>query len=216
MTRRVFQLYQRHRIINVNLNALGAGLLAILISKVPVLWAAQWIGPEHKLTIAIAAAIIDAIADVLIYFLLHWLANHWRPIKPRHTLDQPDTRFWKNATLVQFERIMFTPAFYIIAVGGMWALQHAGMSASWAFVVAFTAGILTTRAIHTAWCLRTGRFKPVPLSDLDPRIPWPCDLPHPADTEPQRPELADKPESPDRKRTAGGPMIEAFENREHL
>lgn len=212
MTRRVFQLYQRHRIINVNLNAAGAGLLAVIISKIPVLWVANWIGPEHKLVISLAAAVIDGIADVLIFFSLHWIANHWRPIAPRHTLDQPDIGFWRGATIVQFERLMFTPAFYIVAIGGMWGLQLAGMSASWAFVVAFSAGIMTTRTIHTIWCLRTGRFKPVPLCDLNPRIPWPSDLPHPSDAEPQRPEL----EKRKRRSKPDGPMLEAFESREQI
>ncbi|RMH10880.1 MAG: hypothetical protein D6695_10610, partial [Planctomycetota bacterium] len=37
MTRRVFRLYQRHKLININVNVAAAGLLAILVAKYPVL-----------------------------------------------------------------------------------------------------------------------------------------------------------------------------------
>ncbi len=163
MPKRVFTFYQRHRIVNVNLNIIGGGLLAIALSKFPVLWVTAWIGPEHKFINSIVAAIIDGIADIIIYFGLHWIANRWRPIKPNKDSDKPDESFWREATLVQFERLALTPAFYVIAIGGMWGLQHLDMPASWAFVLAFSAAIIITRLAHTAWCLKTGRFEPIPL-----------------------------------------------------
>lgn len=176
MPGRIFRYYQRHRIVNVNLNIIGAGLLAVAVAKWPVHWVSGWIGAEYKLINSIIAALIDGVADILIYFLLHWVANHWRPFKPQHERDHPDTSFWKNASLVQFERLTLTPAFYVIAIGGMWGLQHAGMRASWAFVLSFSVGLIVTRIAHTYWGLRTGRFQPIPMrsarsaprSDADP------------------------------------------------
>ena len=190
MPKRAFKFYQRHLLVNVNLNIIGAGFLGIAISKFPVLWVTGWIGAEHKLINSVVAAVIDAIADVAIYYALHWVANQWRPIKPAREHELPQVGFWRHATLIQFERLMFTPAFYVIAIGGMWALQHAGVSASWAFVLAFSAAILVTRLIHTLWCLHTGRFKWIPLSEWDPR--------------------------PERERPAPEPLLEQVESREHL
>lgn len=165
MPRRAFRFYQRHRIVNVNLNIVGAGLLAVLIAKWPVHWVTGWIGAEYKLINSIVAAFIDGIVDIGLYFVLHWVANHWRPIRPQHERDKPDDHgsFWKNATLVQFERLTLTPAFYVIAIGGMWGLQHAGVRASWAFVISFSVGLIVTRIAHTYWGLRTGRFEKIPL-----------------------------------------------------
>lgn len=165
MPTRLFQFYQRHRIINVNLNIIGAGLLAVAIAKWPVHHLSEWVGLEHKLINSVIAALVDGAVDIAIYFALHWLANHWRPFKPQRAEDEPEdhAKFWKNATLIQFERIALTPAFYVVAIGGMWALQHAGMHAGWAFVAAFSSAIVVTRVAHTVWGLRTGRFQPLPI-----------------------------------------------------
>lgn len=153
----ILSLYQRKRIININVNVIVAGLLAILVAKYPVLIVTEWIGSEHKLINAFVAAGIDAIADILIYFVLHWLANHWkRPAGPKLA---PSRSFWRDVTLIQFERIILTPAFYVVAIGGMWGLQHLGMTPSWSFVIAFSAAIILTRVIHTIWGLKTGRFR---------------------------------------------------------
>lgn len=173
MPGRAFRFYQRHRIVNVNLNIVGAGLLAVLLAKWPVHVVTGWVGEEHKFANSVIAAFLDGIADILIYFMLHWVANHWRPLSPRHEHDEPDApgAFWKNATLVQFERLTLTPAFYVIAIGGMWGLQHAGFGASWAFVLSFSVGLIVTRVMHTWWGLRTGRFEPIPLKTGPARTP---------------------------------------------
>lgn len=168
MISRLFQYYQRKRILNINLNIVLAGLLAILIAKYPVLLMSRWIGAEHKLINSLLAGVIDAVADALIYFLLHWVANHCKPAS-----DKPPglaRNFWRDASLVQVERLILTPPFYVVAVGGMYGLQHAGITASWSFVYSFTAAIILTRIIHTIWGLRTGRFKdfaPVPGKNPD-------------------------------------------------
>ena len=59
-----------------------AGLAAVLIAKWPVKFMADWIGEERKFTIALAAYVIDMVVDFMVYFSLHWLANHWKPGKP--------------------------------------------------------------------------------------------------------------------------------------
>ncbi len=165
MTGRAFRFYQRHRIVNVNLNIVGAGLLAVIIAKWPVHVVTGWVGDEYKFINSVIAAVIDGVVDIGLYFVLHWIANHWRASRPEHDIDEPDkpASFWREASLVQFERLTLTPAFYVIAIGGMWGLQHAGMRASWAFVLSFSAGLVVTRIAHTWWGLRSGRFERIPL-----------------------------------------------------
>lgn len=165
MARQLFHLYQRKRIINVNVNIIVAGLVAVALSKYPVHWMSLAIGPGHQWLKALLAGAIDAAVDIALYFVLHWVANHWKPLKPatpkdkRHHESDPGS-FWKNASLIQAERYLLSPIFYIIAMGGMWTLaSQAGIRESWAFVIAFSSAIIVTRAIHTAWCLWTGRFE---------------------------------------------------------
>ena len=149
-----FRFYQRHKILNINVNIVAAGLLAILAAKWPVKWVSELFGEAHKVYIVVAAAIIDGIADVLIYYVLHWVANHWRPLKASHKRDTADDhrKFFRNATLVQFERMALTPVYYGVAMGLMYYLaEHRGYSDHWAFVCGFATGIVVTRILHTSY-----------------------------------------------------------------
>lgn len=159
---RLFHLYQRSRVFNINFNVVAAGLLAILIAKYPVALVSTWIGPEHKFLITICAAVLDMIADVLLYYGLHWLANHWRPASRRPKVRKSRRAFFKDATLIQFERAILSPLYYVIAGGLMYLLQHMGIKPSWAFVWGFASAIIVTRIVHTIWGYRTGRFKSDP------------------------------------------------------
>lgn len=173
MPERVFKLYQRHKLININVNVAAAGLLAIVVAKYPVHLLdgviTRHVGGGHALLKSIGAAVVDGIADVIIYYALHWLANHWRPFGAKHVSDSPDDarHFFRNATLVQFERLVLSPVFYGISVGLMWALQKfADIQASWAFVLAFCSGILVTRILHSIYMIQTGRVDVPKLSYL--------------------------------------------------
>lgn len=162
MPQRVFKFYQRKRVVNINLNIVAAGFLAIALAKFPIMYIGNWIGPEHKLIIAAIAYVVDTVFDVLVYYALHWVANHWNPNGhlPKHDDRPKSRRFMHDATRIQAERMALVPIFIIIGPGGMWALQKfADISHSWAFVIAFVTAIITTRIIHTAWGLRTGTFK---------------------------------------------------------
>ena len=162
MPQRVFKFYQRKRVVNINLNIVAAGFLAIALAKFPIMYIGNWIGPEHKLIIAAIAYVVDTVFDVLVYYALHWVANHWNPNGhlPKHDDRPKSRRFMHDATRIQAERMALVPIFILIGPGGMWALQKfADISHSWAFVIAFVTAIITTRIIHTAWGLRTGTFK---------------------------------------------------------
>lgn len=168
MPARLFRLYQRKKIINVNVNIVAAGLLAIVIAAWPVEVVARLIeeqmGPGHAWLKSIAAGAIDGLVDIGIYFLLHWVANHWKPLRPRCEADRRhharEENFWKTATFIQAERYLLSPIFYVIAMGGMWLLHtQLHMREGAAFVVSFSCAIVVTRIIHTIWGLRNGRFR---------------------------------------------------------
>lgn len=162
MPKRAFHFYQRKRVVNINLNILAAGLLSIAIAKYPVWLISDWIGPHHKLLISVIAYVLDTAIDVSMYYGLHWIANHWNPRgnHPEEEAIPRSRKFMRDATRIQAERMALVPIFMVVAMGGMWALQHyMSMSASWAFVAAFISAMLLTRIVHTFWGYHSGTFK---------------------------------------------------------
>lgn len=159
---RFFKFYQRKRVVNINLNILAAGFLAIALAKFPVMLIGDWIGPEHKFVITVIAYLVDTVLDVVVYYALHWVANHWNPDGhlPKHDDRPKSRRFVQDATRIQAERMALMPVYIVIGPGGMWALQKFyDVSHSWAFVIAFVSAIIATRIIHTIVGLRTGTFR---------------------------------------------------------
>lgn len=160
MSRRLLQLYQRKRIININLNVIAAGLLAIACTK-GVIWLVYLLAPRSPAWLFTTIALVsDMVFDVVIYYALHWCANHTKPILRRGEVARPKPpAFLKDATLIQFERALLAPIYYILAGALMHILQDLGWTPGWAMVAAFTTGLMTTRFLHTAMGLYTGSFK---------------------------------------------------------
>jgi hypothetical protein len=159
MPTRLFHHYQRRRVININVNVTTAGILALALAKFPVGWTAELIGREHKLMIAVAAYGIDMVFDALVYFALHWLANHWKPGEPEPLNQARVGLFFRDALTVQAERMVLVPVFALIAIGGMWVLQHqTDLKVGWIFVITYLTAILITRVLHTIMGYRTGSF----------------------------------------------------------
>lgn len=165
---RLFSLYQRKRVININANIVVASLLALALAKFPVQWFGEWVGREHELLIAVVTYVIDLSVDATVYFALHWVANHWKPSKP----SSPDTpaqpkptdetrikRFIIDALHVQAERAMLVPIFALVAIGGhSLLLHHTDLTIGWAFVLSYLTALCVTRVIHTVVGYRTGSF----------------------------------------------------------
>ena len=173
MSRRLFKLYQRKRIININVNIVVAGLVAVALSKFPVHWMSQAIGPGLQWLKAILAALIDASVDVALYFVLHWVANHWRPLKAktekeRRTLEADPGSFWKEATLIQAERYLLSPIFYIIAMSLLCSHLSHGVQAMFQTLgwrSQKTAGLLDKLSLAYAAVIWIG-FVSIPASIL--------------------------------------------------
>ncbi|HLP83103.1 MAG TPA: hypothetical protein VK157_02035, partial [Phycisphaerales bacterium] len=78
------RLYSR-RIVNVNVNIIAAGLLALVVTAVFmhyfVDWQwheviARWTTLNSKVVITATTFLVDLIADLAVYYVLHWYANH--------------------------------------------------------------------------------------------------------------------------------------------
>jgi len=150
------RLYGR-RIINVNLNVLIAGTLALL----PTLWIVSLtreLGIDNKFAITAITFASDLVFDVVIYFVLHWLANHlprrWGKVSSK---AYQHLSFVRDATLVQFERMLMAPVLYTVALGLQNFLMHYGIGREWATVWGFAVGLAITRTMHTFWMLRAER-----------------------------------------------------------
>lgn len=168
------RLYAR-RIVNINVNIILAGVLAMGLTLIPVYFSRRF--TDHKATIIAVTFISDIIFDVIIYYALHWVANHMPKRKPGAAIA--DLSFLKDASLVQFERALLAPVYYGVAMTTQYVLlhpHHSGPLASFirtltgqpadvpamfsreaATATALIFGILSTRILHTMWMLRQER-----------------------------------------------------------
>lgn len=156
MVQRIRQLYAR-RIVNINVNIVAAGLLA-LIPLTGVVHLATRFGVTNKWTISAITFVADIIFDVLIYLALHWWANHTpsrepRPIEFLHR----NLGFIKSATLIQFERAALMPLLYGFALGLQRLLMHWEWRPETATIIGFLVGIGLNRVLHTIWMVNQER-----------------------------------------------------------
>ncbi len=150
------RLYSR-RIVNVNVNIVLAGLLAMGPTALVAHLTHYIPGLKDARLITCIILISDALLDVIIYYVLHWFANHY-PRKKHGQIGNVDLSFIRDASLVQFERAMLIPVFYGVTGGlNWWFLHDHVMGREWSTVVSLCAGIVTTRILHTAWMLRQER-----------------------------------------------------------
>lgn len=202
--------HYRRRIVNVNINILLAGIMAIALTAIPVHFSRHFgVTDDHKVTILVITLVADVIFDFVIYFGLHWLANHWpqRWENTRRLVERassasddapPRISFFRDAGIVQLQRAALGPLLYIVAVGIQFALMHADADRVLAGAVGYAAGMLITRVIHTAWMLRDQRRADaqaahaaalraaLPPSQPTPSIPADLPRPRPAAFAPSR------------------------------
>ncbi|MDX2115206.1 MAG: hypothetical protein SFZ24_06225 [Planctomycetota bacterium] len=175
--RRVLAWYD-YRIVNVNVNVLLAGVIALAIT-VGVMHALEvskllaqmsaWVDGQglrlwgyelqaSKLLVTGLTFVVDLVADVVVYYVLHWVANHTpRRKRRRKTHAYADLSFMRDATLVQFERALLSPVLYVIALSLQNKLLHEGASVAWATGFGFAVGLVITRLLHTLWMIRAER-----------------------------------------------------------
>jgi hypothetical protein len=173
--------FYSRRIVNVNVNVVVAGVFALLITIGVMHLAVRWgliaklqgIAPDfnfslggrrfelegHKFVISGLTFLVDLVADVLVYYGLHWLANHMpaQRLKGPTSLAYADLSFMRDASLVQFERAIISPLLYLVALGLQNTMMHKGVSIEKATACGFVLGILVSRLVHTLWMLRQER-----------------------------------------------------------
>jgi len=158
------RLYDR-RVVNVNVNIVVAGILEMGVTVGVMHLAERWsvitwlddaIAPiSREFIINFLTFWVDIVADVAVYYLLHFVANHMPRRKPR--LRGPgyvELSFVRDATLVQFERAVLSPLLYVIALGTQHLFLKAGYSVAYSTAVGFGCGIAAVRVLHTFWMLR--------------------------------------------------------------
>jgi hypothetical protein len=157
------RLYAK-RIVNVNVNILVAGGLAIgimyfVMHWIHVLEIDAHIADKTRIKVEFVnmglSFVIDLVADLAVYYVLHWYANHV-PSRYGGKLLHPeysDLSFMQDATKVQVERMLLAPILYLIAMGLQYYMQKEGVRPPAAAAIGFTAGICTTRTIHTLFML---------------------------------------------------------------
>jgi hypothetical protein len=158
------------RIVNVNVNIIAAGAMAIGIMYAVMFWIHRLKIDAHiadQLKVSVKwvniglSFAIDLVADLAVYYLLHWYANHvpsrfgggGKLINPEYS----DLSFMQDATRVQLERMLLAPILYGIAGGVQWIMLKAHAHPPTAAAAGFALGILTTRTIHTFYMLWQGR-----------------------------------------------------------
>jgi hypothetical protein len=153
---RLLEWYDR-RIVNVNVNIVAAGVLALIPTTIIAHAAKHSFAVHHRGALTAITFIADAISDVAVYYVLHWIANHMPRQTPRivRSAAYGSMSFVKDASLVQFERACLSPLLYVIALGGQLALMHRGIDVAWATIIGFAVAIAFTRVLHTIWMYRT-------------------------------------------------------------
>ena len=152
------------RIVNVNVNIIVAGMMAMGVTVVAMSMIGRLgledrisgvSGLSEKLIVGVLTLVVDVVADLAVYYALHWLANHMP--KPGQMLNinpaYAKMSFVQDATRVQWQRACLSPILYVIALGLQHLLLRVGFSIAAATAIGFSAGIATTRSIHTVWMM---------------------------------------------------------------
>lgn len=157
------------RIVNVNVNIVIAGIVALLpvAAVVEVVHRYAFDNVEaltglQKKVIAGVTIATDIVSDVTCFYVLHWLANHWPKKLPGHKLaevagDAAAPGYFKDATLVQVERMVLSPLLYTIWSVTQIVLMRQHIAPVYATVAGFCTATACIRTIHTAWMLRNQR-----------------------------------------------------------
>ncbi len=164
----ISRLYAR-RIININVNIILAGVLALvpvaivvkLVHRYAFDGRAELTSGEHAI-ISGVTLVTDIVSDVTFFYLLHWMANHWPRRIPGGKLaeiagEHSAPGYFKDATLVQIERMVLSPFLYAIWLTVQNVLIAHHVAPTWATIWGFWIATALARTLHTLWMLRAQR-----------------------------------------------------------
>jgi len=176
MPDRLFRLYQRKRIININANVVIAGLGSTAVVMVLLAGLKHFVGTSWPTWGYTAFALgADIVLDVAMFSALHYVANHWRPLtgtsgKEKLELGAAAPPHLEDTAQVQLERMVLSPLYYILASIGTEVCQRFGMLPYWAVAIGYPIALLATRSIHTWWGLKSGTFQDHHIREKRARI----------------------------------------------
>ncbi|MGE3108317.1 MAG: hypothetical protein AB7G11_03650 [Phycisphaerales bacterium] len=152
MVSRLGKFYSR-RIVNVNVNILLAGIVAIPPTSLVIHLCYHRADIKNAWVINVITFFADLVFDVATYYGLHWLANHWpgrRKALAEGRTPAPHLTYFRDATLVQMERIVLSPILYGVVFASQHVLLHR-TAPEYATAIGLFAGITCTRVLHTIW-----------------------------------------------------------------
>lgn len=151
---RFIKLYWSSRLVHINVNAIIAGILSILIATQFVYLTRHL--TDHPFVIALLSYLFDGIIDFVIFAILHGIIYHSRVRRLSHAQTLAS-----DLTLLQSHRLLLSVVTFSVSVGLHWALMHVGIERVSAFILAYAIGLVITRAVHTWYGLRIGLFEPL-------------------------------------------------------
>ncbi len=144
--------FYKKRAVNINVNIILASLLSILISSYIV--DATYYMFSSMLSIVLVAYFIDAVADFIIFSILHGIVNNGSGFKP----------FILDVGKIQSHRIVLAVIFFLIATSFDYAFMSLiGIGRTYSFILAYTLALIVTRVIHTIYGIKTGLFDSKPM-----------------------------------------------------
>lgn len=157
------------RIVNINVNIIVAGLVAMSLGTVPV-HLSRYLGvnDDEHIKIKIIFFASDWFFDLIVAVGLHWLANHMpqRYARTRKVIAKaedivedapPPTPFLKDAAVLQLQRALLSLFLYPAAWFLMSRFLDLGMARELASICSMILAICMTRVIHTIWLIRIDR-----------------------------------------------------------
>jgi hypothetical protein len=163
------------RIVNVNINILAAGLLALLPVALCVYALHKFQIVTNPWWITAITFTLDIVFDFSIYFSLHYLANHG-PLQ-RIVSANPAYKgmsFLHDAGTVYIQRAFLSPLLYLLWLGTQnYLLHHQILNGFWATVAGGILGIGTSRVLHTVWMLQEEKRRAAKLATAPASVAQP-------------------------------------------
>jgi hypothetical protein len=162
------RLYKR-RIVNVNVNIVLAGIFALMPVAAVVELVHRFafdnrvdLSAFENGVISVVTIATDIVSDVTCFYVLHWLANHWPKRLPGERLaevvgENAAPGYFKDATLVQMERMVLSPLLYAIWTTTQITLMRHAVAPVWATIAGFCTATLCIRTLHTLWMIRNAQ-----------------------------------------------------------
>jgi hypothetical protein len=118
------------------------------------------LAPYHKVVISVVTFCVDVCSDVCFYYALHFMANHWPKALKYKPQDDERTKvpFFKDATLVQFQRMILSPLLYTLWIGTQQVLmQGFDVPSVWATAIGCFFAVAVVRTVHTVWMVKAAK-----------------------------------------------------------